>query len=118
MRGIFTNVLNLILFSKGNDIIRKLQSDLKSTKSKLKLKTVLSLQQEKLLDERSSTLEIIQKDLDTAKNSLEKKTSEFEEIEKTCKALQGKLDESKGIIEDNNHGNFEYVDRQLYLFDQ
>ncbi|KAJ1343670.1 hypothetical protein BSLG_001745 [Batrachochytrium salamandrivorans] len=38
--------------TKGNDIIRRLQAELKTTKTKLKLKNVVTLQQEQLVNER------------------------------------------------------------------
>jgi chromosome segregation ATPase len=53
-----------IEINKGNEIISKLQAEIKSQKAKLKLKNLVTLQQEKLLDERSGTLRAAQDELD------------------------------------------------------
>lgn len=90
--------------NKGNDIIRRLQTELKNSKSKIKLKNAVTLQQEKLLDERSVTIETVNKELANAKEALLKKQEELDSITFKSNEANKKLDESKQIIEDNNHG--------------
>lgn len=108
-----------MLITQGNEIIRRLQSDLKAAKSKLKLKNVVTVQQEKLLDERSATQDSHFKEIATLKESLAKINSECDSQRQKNEELKKKLDESKAIIEDNNHGNsiltlvIEWLHKQL-----
>jgi DNA repair exonuclease SbcCD ATPase subunit len=98
--------------AKGNEIIRKLQTEVKSVRSKLKLKTVLSLQQEKLLDERQHSLDHLQKELTLAQELAAKKQESVDELNRKVTELTKKVEESKGIIEDNNHV-IEWLHKQL-----
>ncbi|KAI8806620.1 hypothetical protein BJ742DRAFT_773854 [Cladochytrium replicatum] len=79
--------------NKGNDIIRRLQSELKSAKSKIKLKNIVTLQQEKLLDERGTMVESAQKEFASLKEELAKKQETLEEKEKKLNDLTAKLEE-------------------------
>ncbi|KAI8804521.1 hypothetical protein BJ742DRAFT_823905 [Cladochytrium replicatum] len=98
--------------NKGNDIIRRLQSELKSAKSKIKLKNIVTLQQEKLLDERGTLVESAQKEFASLKEELVKKQEILEENQKKLDDRTAKLEESKKIIEDNNHV-IEWLHKQL-----
>ncbi|KAJ3333697.1 Spindle assembly abnormal protein 6 [Blyttiomyces sp. JEL0837] len=98
--------------SKGNDIIRRLQADLKAAKSKIKLKNVVTLQQEKLLDERANLMDLQQKDLSALQESYAKKEAEVEELRVKCEELASKLEDSKKIISDNTHV-IEWLHKQL-----
>ena len=68
------------------------------------MKNVVTLQQEKLLDERGTTVDNLQKEIGGLKETVTKKTDNINELHKRVEDLQHKLDESKCIIEDNNHG--------------
>ncbi|TPX46521.1 hypothetical protein SeLEV6574_g03192 [Synchytrium endobioticum] len=98
--------------NKGNEIIRRLQSELKAAKSKVKLKNVVTLQQEKLLDERAATIDQQSKDVTAMKESLQKKTEEAESLQARVEELTKKVDEGRHIIEDNNHV-IEWLHKQL-----
>ncbi|KAI9359302.1 hypothetical protein DFJ73DRAFT_757739 [Zopfochytrium polystomum] len=98
--------------AKGNEIIRRMQTELKTAKSKVKLKNVVTLQQEKLLDERASLIETLQKDLSSAKESLSKKEEEADQLKSRVDELTQRVDEGKKIIEDNTHV-IEWLHRQL-----
>ena len=91
---------------KGNDIIRKLQDELKTSKSKVKLKNALVLQQEKLLDERAHIIDTIQKEALDGKAQLEKVTSELEQAKETIDTLSNSLEEKKQTVQDNANGTF------------
>ena len=96
---------SLILYKKkGNDIIRRLQAELKASKAKIRLKNTVTIQQEKLLDERAESLQLMQKETSEARNGMDKMKSEHEEALKKVADLEKKLEESKTIIHDNNHG--------------
>lgn len=89
---------------QANTIIRKLQSDLKSSKSKLKLKNVVTVQQEKLIDEKAIAIESLNKELVSVKELAQKHANEMEEQKKKIASLLTTIEESKKVIEDNNHG--------------
>ncbi|KAJ3125039.1 Spindle assembly abnormal protein 6 [Nowakowskiella sp. JEL0407] len=98
--------------NKGNEIIRKLQTDLKTIKSKVKLKNVVTLQQEKLLDERASAIDSYQKDIANFKEQLYKKQTDCDALNSKVEDLTKKLEESKKTIDDNNHV-IEWLHKQL-----
>ncbi|KAJ3190430.1 Spindle assembly abnormal protein 6 [Gaertneriomyces sp. JEL0708] len=98
--------------NKGNDIIRRLQSDHKSLKAKFKLKNVVTLQQEKLLDERASTIQSLQKEVIELKDKVAKSTDELQTAQARIEELLKQLNEAKGLIEDNNHV-IEYLHKQM-----
>ncbi|KAJ3304287.1 Spindle assembly abnormal protein 6 [Kappamyces sp. JEL0829] len=89
--------------SKANEIIRKLQSDSKGYKSKLKLKNVVTLQQEKLIEEKTAAMDSLGKELAAAKEAAAKHAEENDEHLRKISTLLTSLEESKKVIEDNNH---------------
>ena len=94
--------------TKGNQIIKKLQDDAKSLKSKLKLKNMVAAQQEKLLDERANNSENMQKDVFDLKDLVAKRDQELKEAAEKIEELNKKVEEGKAIVEDNNHGNYSF----------
>jgi spindle assembly abnormal protein 6 len=92
---------------QGNEIIRKLQSDVKSAKSKIKLKNTVTIQQEKLLEEKSESVGILQKEILEIKETAEKVRAENQNLLSKNGELEKKLEESKTIINDNNHGTYD-----------
>ncbi|KAJ3032713.1 hypothetical protein HDV00_007189 [Rhizophlyctis rosea] len=98
--------------NKGNDIIRRLQSDLKAAKSKAKLKNVVTMQQEKLLDERQAIIEALQKEVGDSRESLVRKEGECQEKGKEVDELRARVDELKAKVDDDNHV-IEWLHKQL-----
>ncbi|ORZ40236.1 hypothetical protein BCR44DRAFT_124383, partial [Catenaria anguillulae PL171] len=76
---------------KGNEIIGKLQDEVKAVKSKLKLKNMVTLQQEKLLGDRSS-------DASRAKAEVEQLQRRIGEAEEKVRALAGEREKLKAEI--------------------
>lgn len=72
----------------------------------MKLKNVVTVQQEQLLDERAISLSQRQKEIDEMKENLQKTKADCEKYQHEASEIKKKLDESKAIIEDNNHGIF------------
>ncbi|KAJ3179772.1 Spindle assembly abnormal protein 6 [Irineochytrium annulatum] len=89
--------------TKGNEIISKLQGDIKAAKGKIKLKNVVTLQQEKLLDERASLIDIQQKEITELKESSAKVQTECGELKQKVEDLTKTVEEGKQIISDNNN---------------
>ncbi|KAJ3218845.1 Spindle assembly abnormal protein 6 [Dinochytrium kinnereticum] len=98
--------------SKGNEIIRRLQTDLKGAKSKIKLKNVVTLQQEKLLDERSSMISVQQEELATLKDTNTKLTKDGADLKAKVEDLERKVEEGKQIIAENTQV-IEWLHKQL-----
>ena len=90
--------------NKGNDIIRKLQTDVQSYKSKLKMKNFVTLQQEKLLEERSELLEVHKQETLELREKNNLLSLEVESLKESEKGLTSKLEELKKTNADNNQG--------------
>ncbi|KAI8854407.1 hypothetical protein BC829DRAFT_412950 [Chytridium lagenaria] len=73
----------------------------KSSKSKIKLKNVVTMQQEKLLDERSNMITVQQEELQTLKESNSKLSKEGTDLKAQVDELQRKVEEGKQIIAEN-----------------
>jgi spindle assembly abnormal protein 6 len=91
--------------NKANEIIRRLQGDVKNAKSKLKLKSLVTVQQEKLLNDQSQCTETLQRQLDQTKHLLKTKEEEAEGLNIQVRQVKELLEESKKTITDNNHGS-------------
>jgi spindle assembly abnormal protein 6 len=70
----------------------------------MKLKNVVTLQQEKLLDERATTLETKQEEIKSMRESLDKALEEKRILSEKVESLTTKIEESKQLIEDNQNG--------------
>lgn len=90
--------------TKANEIIRKLQGDLKGLKSKLKLKNVVTLQQEKLLEEKGVSMDVLTKEIDTLREQSKNHSNENLESQQKISELTKALEEARKVIDDNNHG--------------
>ncbi|KAJ7401452.1 Spindle assembly abnormal protein 6 like protein [Pitangus sulphuratus] len=113
---------------KANEIIKKLQGDLKTLMSKLKLKNTVTIQQEKLLGEKEERLQKEQRELQEMGQSLRMKEQELvvapdgliiimgllqvcklqEQLESTIQ----KLEESKQLLK-TNENVISWLNRQL-----
>ncbi|TPX58976.1 hypothetical protein PhCBS80983_g02810 [Powellomyces hirtus] len=98
--------------NKGNEIIRRLQTELKSSKAKLKLKNVVTLQQEKLLDEKIAGVQAQQKEASDLRETLATVRSDLQTANARVEQLTKELQEGKAIIEDNNHV-IEWLHKQM-----
>ncbi|XP_060088242.1 spindle assembly abnormal protein 6 homolog [Heteronotia binoei] len=88
---------------KANEIIKKLQGDVKTLMSKLKLKNTVTIQQEKLLAEREEKLQKEQKELQEAEKSLREKEQEVCKLQEQLETTVQKLEESKHLLKTNEN---------------
>ncbi|XP_061489803.1 spindle assembly abnormal protein 6 homolog isoform X2 [Rhineura floridana] len=88
---------------KANEIIKKLQGDVKTLMSKLKLKNTVTIQQEKLLAEKEGKLQKQQKDLQEAESSLREKEQEVCKLQEQLETTVQKLEESKHLLKTNEN---------------
>ncbi|XP_037355341.1 spindle assembly abnormal protein 6 homolog isoform X2 [Talpa occidentalis] len=86
---------------KANEIIKKLQGDLKTLMGKLKLKNTVTIQQEKLLAEKEEKLQKEQKELQDVGQSLLIKEQEVCKLQEQLEATVQKLEESKQLLKNN-----------------
>ncbi|KAM9109720.1 spindle assembly abnormal protein 6 homolog isoform 2-T2 [Megaptera novaeangliae] len=86
---------------KANEIIKKLQGDLKTLMGKLKLKNTVTIQQEKLLAEKEEKLQKEQKELQDVGQSLRIKEEEVCKLQEQLEATVQKLEESKQLLKNN-----------------
>ncbi|XP_033289563.1 spindle assembly abnormal protein 6 homolog isoform X8 [Orcinus orca] len=86
---------------KANEIIKKLQGDLKTLMGKLKLKNTVTIQQEKLLAEKEEKLQKEQKELQDVVQSLRIKEQEVCKLQEQLEATVQKLEESKQLLKNN-----------------
>lgn len=98
--------------SKANEIIIKLQAELKSHRSKLKLKNIVAVQQEKLLDEKETSLSSLTKENASLNESIADKDKLLSNLRKELEALKQQLIDSKRVITENNDV-IEWLHKQL-----
>ncbi|XP_015607484.1 spindle assembly abnormal protein 6 homolog [Cephus cinctus] len=97
---------------KANEILTKLQNELASTKSKLKLRTSIALEQERLLDAKQKEVgQLENKTSGYAKEASEAK-AEVESLKEQLKSLQNQLEEKEKIIK-NNDNVISWLNRRL-----
>uniref|UniRef100_A0A674JUV2 Spindle assembly abnormal protein 6 homolog n=1 Tax=Terrapene triunguis TaxID=2587831 RepID=A0A674JUV2_9SAUR len=88
---------------KANEIIKKLQGDLKTLMSKLKLKNTVTIQQEKLLAEKEEKLQKEQRELQETGQSLRVKEQEVCKLQEQLETTVQKLEESKQLLKTNEN---------------
>jgi len=88
---------------KGNEIIQRLQSELRSYKSKMKLKTVVTTKQEKLLSEKEIALEKCQQENTSLQTTLKNKEDEVKKLSESLETTTAKLEESKQLLKTNEN---------------
>ncbi|XP_069823658.1 spindle assembly abnormal protein 6 homolog [Dendropsophus ebraccatus] len=97
---------------KANDIIKKLQGDLKTLMGKLKLKNAVTVQQEKLLTEKEKLIQEGQRKMQDVQQSLRLKGDEAEKLQERLQQTEKKLEESKELLK-TNENVISWLNRQL-----
>lgn len=88
---------------KGNEIIRKLQGELKAAMAKMKLRNTVTSKQEKLLEERSQMLHSTQEERDNLRKTCDSLESQNERLKESLERTTSKLEESKEILKTNEN---------------
>ncbi|XP_033120832.1 spindle assembly abnormal protein 6 homolog [Anneissia japonica] len=88
---------------KGNDIIRKLQGELKTCMAKVKLKNTVTTNQEKVLQEKSQELAKCQEELKEVHFKLKQLESENKTISESYESAKKKLEESRELLKTNEN---------------
>lgn len=87
--------------NKGNEIIKKLQDDIKGQKQKMKLKQQAYTTQETLLGQRQNQIDDLTRGLNDLKRDLERKDDELKNVKLSNEDLKNKLEEASNMIADN-----------------
>ncbi|XP_078656679.1 spindle assembly abnormal protein 6 homolog [Branchiostoma floridae x Branchiostoma belcheri] len=88
---------------KGNEIIKRLQGDLKGYMSKMKLKNAVTTKQEKVLTEKERELDRASQELKTVRDQLKQKEEENRKLNETLESTMEKLEESKQLLKTNEN---------------
>ena len=86
---------------KGNQIIERLQAELRSAKAKARLKAAIIAQQEKLLNERQDALDKSAREISEFVRAAETSSSEIKHLRKTADEHRLKLEESHSLLASN-----------------
>jgi len=86
---------------KGNEIIKRLQTNLKNSDAKLKLRNQIAQEQEKTLHEKSDALDNAKEELKIVREDLEKRSVELEKCKKEAEEKTKEVEEAKAKIEKN-----------------
>ncbi|XP_076081779.1 spindle assembly abnormal protein 6 homolog [Mytilus galloprovincialis] len=88
---------------KGNEIIKKLQGEIKNYHAKIKLRNQIATEQEKLLGDKDHELEKLRQDLATTKNTLKTTDDENKKLSENLETTIKKLEESKQLLKTNEN---------------
>ncbi|XP_043800776.1 spindle assembly abnormal protein 6 homolog [Apis laboriosa] len=97
---------------KANEILTKLQNELASTKSKLKLRTSIALEQERLLDTKQKEVGQLESKMENLIKEIEDAKTEVENLKEQVKTQQTQLEEKEKIIK-NNDNVISWLNRRL-----
>ncbi|XP_006622590.1 spindle assembly abnormal protein 6 homolog [Apis dorsata] len=97
---------------KANEILTKLQNELASTKSKLKLRTSIALEQERLLDTKQKEVGQLENKMENLIKEIEDAKTEIENLKEQVKTQQTQLEEKEKIIK-NNDNVISWLNRRL-----
>ena len=91
--------LSVAEIKKGNSVIQRLHTDLKQTKSKLKLKTTVIKQQEALIEEHKKQMDDVQRGKDATARELAAARENVAALERTVEESRSKLIECHKMLE-------------------
>ncbi|XP_043920154.1 spindle assembly abnormal protein 6 homolog isoform X2 [Protopterus annectens] len=97
---------------KANEIIKKQQSDIKKLMEKSKLKNAVTMQQEKILEEKGQTLQRERLELNNVKQALTLKEQQASALQEQLDAATQKLEECKQMLK-TNENVINWLNKQL-----
>lgn len=102
---------------KANEIIKKLQDELKSLRARLKTAEGLRRQHEKLAEDRKLTFDTVHAELLETKNTLNARLKELETLQETNKSLEKQVKELSERLDENQHVA-DFLHEELYRLRQ
>ncbi|XP_074642079.1 spindle assembly abnormal protein 6 homolog [Tubulanus polymorphus] len=97
---------------KGNEIIKRLQGEIRNYHAKVKLRNQITTEQEKLLGEREQEIETLKKELESTKTTLKQSEDENGKLTESLDATVKKLEESKQLLK-TNENVINWLNRQI-----
>ncbi|CAL1531080.1 unnamed protein product [Lymnaea stagnalis] len=97
---------------KGNEIIKKLQGDIKTYHGKVKLRTQIATEQEKLLGEKNIELEKLRQDLAATKDKLRDTEDKNQKLSTDLESAKEKLEESRKLLK-TNENMIQWLNKQI-----
>ncbi|KAL4236190.1 Spindle assembly abnormal protein 6 [Mactra antiquata] len=97
---------------KGNEIIKKLQGEIKNYHGKIKLRTQIATEQEKLLNEKEQELERIRQELATTKNDFNCTSGEHKSLMENYENTVQKLEECRELLK-TNENVIQWLNKQI-----
>ncbi|GCC30063.1 spindle assembly abnormal protein 6 homolog [Chiloscyllium punctatum] len=97
---------------KANEIIKKLQGDMKKLMEKIRLKNTVTMQQEKVIGEKTQMLQEEQQQLKEVQQSLRQKEGEVCKLQEQLDTAVEKLEESKQLLK-TNENVISWLNKQL-----
>lgn len=97
---------------KGNEIIKKLQGEIKNYHGKIKLRTQIATEQEKLLTEKETELEKIRQELATCKDDLNQKSEQNKTLKENYETTVKKLEECRELLK-TNENVIQWLNKQI-----
>lgn len=89
--------------NKGNEIIQKIQGDLKTYKEKMKIKQQAIKAQEQLINQKQSSSEDLIKNINDLKREIERKDEEVKSCKSTLDLYKLKIEEGEKKLEENSN---------------
>uniref|UniRef100_A0A673CQL9 Spindle assembly abnormal protein 6 homolog n=1 Tax=Sphaeramia orbicularis TaxID=375764 RepID=A0A673CQL9_9TELE len=97
---------------KANNIIKKLQGDVRGLVGKIKVKNTVTVSQEKVLQETSEKLQNVEKDLLNSQQQLITKDEQVTKLKEQLEATVQKLNESREVLK-TNENVISWLNKQL-----
>ncbi|KAH3730971.1 spindle assembly abnormal protein 6 homolog [Dreissena polymorpha] len=97
---------------KGNEIIKKLQGEIKNYHGKIKLRTQIATEQEKLLNEKEQELERTRQELATTKDELGQTSEKSKSLQEKYDTTVKKLEECRDLLK-TNENVIQWLNKQI-----
>ncbi|KAI9023307.1 hypothetical protein DFJ74DRAFT_767928 [Hyaloraphidium curvatum] len=89
--------------SKANDIIRRLQADLRATKTKTKTRNTAIVQQERALEEREEEVRALKEEVEELRSKLDAAEESRRRAKGKVADLEGQLEQAKRQLDDKSN---------------
>ncbi|KAK3784496.1 hypothetical protein RRG08_004679 [Elysia crispata] len=97
---------------KGNEIIKKLQGEVKAYHAKVKLRTQIATEQEKLLMEKDNELEKLRQELANSSDKLRDSQDKNQKLTSNLESATQKLEESRKLLK-TNENMIQWLNKQI-----
>ncbi|GFS17218.1 spindle assembly abnormal protein 6-like protein [Elysia marginata] len=97
---------------KGNEIIKKLQGEVKAYHAKVKLRTQIATEQEKLLREKDNELEKLRQELANTSDKLRDSQDKNHKLTSNLESATQKLEESRKLLK-TNENMIQWLNKQI-----